>query len=224
MAYTMLKKSLLTALLASVCVGAHAMQVTNMTAGSGTFQTIYTVGTTTNLVGSNWANVQNPTANLVGGFVTLGQITTNSFNGQYVYGFTSDGSTAPYGGTASGISAPVPSFSVTATGATTGTITGNLSAWSTYWNGYNANQGPTDSLGNPISVTGTWDPATGVYNLSWTSLTTLSGGGTVTGTWTMTGIATAVPEASDTAMMLVGLTLLGSVASLRRRRKTTHRL
>lgn len=218
MDHAILKKVLLTVVLGGVAVGAQAMQVQNMTAGSGTFSATYWSPTQTDLVGSNWANTQNPTANLVGGFVNLGQISTNEFNGQYVFAFTSDGTTAPDGGTPTGVSASVPSFAVTATGTTTGTISGNLSAWTIYYGGYNANQGPTDSVGNPVPVAGTWDPATGIYNLAWTSFTTLSNGDTVTSSWTMSGVATPVPEASDAAMMLVGFTLVGIMASVRRRR------
>ncbi len=218
MDHAILKKALLTVVLGGVAVGAHAMQVQNMTAGSGNFSATYSSPSSTSLVSSTWANTQNPTANLVGGFVNLGQISTNEFNGQYVFAFTSDGTTAPYGGTPTGISAPVPNFTVTATGTTTGTISGNLSAWSIYYGGYNANQGPTDAAGNPVPVTGTWDPATGAYNLSWTSFTALSNGDTVTSAWTMSGVATPVPEASDAAMMFVGFTLVGAMASVRRRR------
>lgn len=217
MYHSLLKKTALTVALAGMAVSAQAMQVQTMTAGSGTFQDNYVSPSQTSLVGSSWANTADPAANLVGGFVNLGQISTNQFNGYYVYAFTSDGTTAPDGGTPTGVSAPVPSFTVTATGATTGTISGNLSSWTVYYAGDNNNQGPTDANGNPISVSGTWDPATGVYNIAWTSFTALSGG-TLTSSWTMTGTATPVPEAPTSAMMLVGLALLGTVTSIRKRR------
>ncbi|MHB8563010.1 MAG: hypothetical protein ACYDDA_03515 [Acidiferrobacteraceae bacterium] len=221
----MLRKTLLAAALASVALNAHAMQVQNMTAGSGNYFVTFTSSGNSSSIGSDWANTGNPGANLVGGFVDLGQISTNlqTTNQQtgYPYAFTSDGTTAPYGGSATGFSAPAPSFTVTATGATTGTISGNLSAWTLYYSGVNYNQRPTDSAGNPIPVTGTWDPSTGAYTLSWGSSTTLSGGTTVTGSWQMVGIATPVPEAPTSAMMLVGLTLVGGITAVRRRRSSS---
>ncbi|MHB1913375.1 MAG: PEP-CTERM sorting domain-containing protein [Acidiferrobacteraceae bacterium] len=219
---TMLRKTLLAAALVGVALNAHAMQVQNMTAGNGNYFVTLASGSNSNSIGSNWTNTVNPGANLVGGFVNLGQISTNlqTANQQsgYPYAFTSNGTTAPDGGTATGFSAPVPSFTVTATSATTGTISGNLSAWTLYYSGVNYNQRPTDNVGNSIPITGTWDPSTGAYSLSWGSFTTLSGGTTVTSTWTMNGIATPVPEASTSAMMLVGLTLVGGMTVVRRRR------
>lgn len=211
-----LRQAALAVALASAAVNAYAATVTNMTVAGGTFSMgVFDSGQT-------WTNSGNPSANLVGGYNNLGTLFQFNGSGGAVMGFTGNGTTAPDGGTPV-TGGPVPTFD-----ATGSTITGNLSAWTVFWNGTNFNQGAS-----PVS--GTWNATTGAYNMSWSS--TIHGGpfSGQTGDWSFHGIATAgastptvpttpgtgptapVPEASTTAMMLVGLTLLGGLITRRRR-------
>lgn len=207
-----LKKTLFAIALAGCTASAYAATVSNMTVSGGTFAM---PGVTTGTV--NWTNSGNSSANLVGGYNQFG--TLFSFFGSNVKGFTGNGTTAPYGGTPVNGGA-VPSF--TTSGSTIG---GNLSAWTVYWNGTNFNQGA-----NPVS--GGWNPTTGAYNISWTSHIVGGPFNGFTGDWSFAGTATAaggtpipssgpspspVPEASTTAMMLAGITLLGALMTRRRR-------
>lgn len=212
-----LRKTAFVVVLTSTVVNAYAATVTNMTVAGGTFS----MGAFDS--GQNWTNTSNPSANLVGGYNNFGTLFQFNGSGGAVMGFTGDGTTAPDGGTAVA-GGPVPTFD-----ATGGAITGNLSAWTVFWNGTNFNQGAS-----PVS--GTWNGTTGAYNMGWSS--TIHGGpfNGQTGDWSFHGIATAgasspttgpttpgtgptspVPEASTTAMLLVGLTLLGGVVSRRRK-------
>ena len=122
--------------------------------------------------------------------------------------FTGDGSLTPFGGnTVDAVTGnlitggPVPSGSTTATA-----ISLDLSAFSANWNGSNFNQGHS-------AVTGTYDSATGVFNASWSLVNAEGPYNGFTSTWTVTGVAAAVPvpEASTYAMMLVGLGLIGGM-------------
>lgn len=209
-----LEKTLLAIILAGCTASAYAATVSNMTVTGGTFAM---PGVTTSTV--NWTNGGNPGANLVGGYNQFG--TLFNFFGSAAKGFAGSGTTAPYGGTPVN-GGPVPSFTTSGS-----TISGDVSAWTIYWNGTNFNQGA-----NPVS--GSWNPTTGAYNIAWTSHIVGGPFGGYTGDWSFTGMATAasgvptpspssgpspspVPEASTTAMMLAGLTLLGGLLTRRRR-------
>ncbi|MHB1950995.1 MAG: PEP-CTERM sorting domain-containing protein [Acidiferrobacteraceae bacterium] len=219
MKWMTLRQTAFAVALASAAVNAYAATVTNMTVAGGTFS----MGVFDS--GQNWTNTGNPSANLVGGYNNFGTLFQFNGSGGAVNGFTGDGTTAPYGGTPV-TGGPVPTFD-----ATGSTITGNLSAFTVFWNGTNFNQGA-----NPVS--GTWNATTGAYNVSWSS--TINGGpfNGQTGNWSLNGIATVgtstppptttpgtpgtgptapVPEASTTAMMLIGLTLLGGLVTRRRK-------
>lgn len=119
--------------------------------------------------------------------------------------FTGNGTMTPYGGTGSPLTGgPVPTGTATAN-----TISFDLSAFSANWNGNNFNQGHS-------AVTGNYDSGTGAFNGSWSLVNTEGPFQGFTSTWTVTGVATAVPEASTYTMMLVGLGLVGSMAVRRR--------
>lgn len=120
--------------------------------------------------------------------------------------FTGDGTVPPFGGntvdafTQNPITGgPVPSGTTTATA-----ISLDLSAFSANWNGSNFNQGHS-------AVTGAYDSATGAFNASWSLINTEGPYYGFTSTWTVTGVAAAIPEASTYAMMLVGLGLVGGM-------------
>ena len=196
------KPTLLALALAAVSSGAFAAPVTisDLTVTGGIFSM---PPFASNI---NWTN-PNASANFVGGYVQMGSLFP--FGSANVFGFTGDGTTAPYGGTPV-TGGPVPSGTVD---AATGTINLNLSAFTAEWNGTNFNQGsPT--------VTGTWDPTTGAYTASWSSLIVGGAFNGNTGYWTFNGTAVAapVPEASTYGMMVVGLGLVG--AAVMRRRKS----
>jgi hypothetical protein len=120
--------------------------------------------------------------------------------------FTGNGTMTPFGGnnidpvTGNPITGgPVPSGTATATA-----ISFDLSAFSANWNGNNFNQGHS-------AVTGTYASATGAFNASWSLVNAEGPFKGYTSTWTVTGVAAAVPEVSTYAMMLVGLGLVGGM-------------
>ncbi|MHB1586388.1 MAG: PEP-CTERM sorting domain-containing protein [Acidiferrobacteraceae bacterium] len=117
---------------------------------------------------------------------------------------------------------PAPGGAVAPSGTvdtTAGTISMNMQSWFADWNGNNFNQGTNNGNTASSSVaTGTYDPTTGAYSISWHSYITGGSFNGQIGYWTLTGNATtAVPEASTAAMMLVGLTLVGGIATRRRK-------
>ena len=74
-----------------------------------------------------------------------------------------------------------------------GTISLDLGSWFAFWNGNSFNQGNH-------TVTGTYDPATGDYDISWQSLIT---GGPFDGNigfWNLTGVVTAGPAGPVTTV------------------------
>jgi hypothetical protein len=91
----------------------------------------------------------------------------------------------------------VPPPSVVANGST---LSGNLSSWGVGWNNQYFNQGapkPDGTLpGNTTAVTGTYDSATGAYELQWSSLIVGGPFNGFTGLWILAG--TFEPAASTT--------------------------
>ena len=197
------KPTLLALALAAVSTGAFAapVAISDLTISSGAFGFSPSYG-------SNFGAV---TLGLPGGNIVSGYGSQSNlflFNGSPVSVYTGDGTTTPFGGTAvSG--GPVPSGTID---SATNSISLNLSAWTANYQTQNFNQGSS-------AATGTWNPGTGAFTASWSSL--IQGGiyNGVTGYWTVTGTAMAapVPEASTYGMMVVGLGLVG--AAVMRRRK-----
>lgn len=69
-----------------------------------------------------------------------------------------------------------------------GTLTADLSSWDWWWGATHTNQGaPRVSTGNP-APTGTYDPASGAYTLSWNSLIVAGPFDGFTGEWTLVGL------------------------------------
>lgn len=94
-----------------------------------------------------------------------------------------------------------------------GTIAVNVSSF--FITSFGADYTSAGSLNNGIA-TGTWNPVTGAYTMS---IVSIDVGGFTDGfsrTWTFSGTATPVPEASTYGMLLVGL---GCVVLITRRRK-----
>lgn len=117
--------------------------------------------------------------------------------------FTGNGAIKPFGGTLY-TGGPVPSGTAMAT-----LISVDLSAFSASWNGNNFNQGNS-------TVLGTYDSASGAFNATWSMVNAEGPFQGFTSTWSVAGVATAVPEASTYTMMLVGVGLVGSMAVRRR--------
>jgi len=177
----MMKKTILSALLVLTAAAADAavMNVTNMTAVQGT----YSLASSSAI---SWSNTQNPSANLVTGYVNLGAVTEFFF--RPLVAMTQDGSMGASGG-------PVVTAVVD---DAAGTITADLSAWTSLWNGIMQNEGDAN-------VTGTWNALTGEYFLSWSNAHI---GGATNGflaSWTMYGTASAVPVPAAVWLFVSGL-------------------
>jgi len=136
-----------------------------------------------------------PGQNLIGAYTSLGE--QFQFNGYPALYYTGDGSMAPYGG--------IPVAGGPAVSATVdkslGTLTVDLSSFTVHWGGNNFNQGDA-------SITGSWDPQTGVYHIGWSHTLISQTFNPPTYHYTMTGIA-AVPEPAAAALMLAALGLIG---------------
>lgn len=201
----MYAKLLILPLLAAILLPAHAAthQATHMSVTGGTF-TAYDPASSQSTPMATWSNTQNPGANLVGGYVNLGEV--SYFFGLPMYLFTGDGSTSPYAATGTPPwGGPVPSAALDDTAHT---ITANLSALTWSWSLSLFSQGNPDAQG-------TWDPSTGVYHLAWESPFALGYNfDGLVGMWTMTGVA-AIPEPATYAMLLTGIGLVS--AAIRRK-------
>ncbi len=161
-----------------------------------------------------------------GTYGTTNTLTNFSFFGTPVYTYTAaqenqcvPGSTCTTSG--NGLIPGGPYAAPTGTVDTTaGTITMNLPSWVASWNGTDFNQGTNNgSTSSSTVATGTYNASTGAYVVDWHSFITGGSFNGQTGYWQLSGNVTtaAVPEASTAAMMLVGLTLVGGVATRRRK-------
>lgn len=189
-----MRKMAVAAVLAAASVAAQAVPLaaTTMHADTGTFD----VG--------GYTSAPNPWSFAGADIELIGAINTefgSSFTwfnccGSILSG-DATGTYAPYGSV--GVPGGNPISAVV--DAETATITVDLSSWIFYWNGSYVN------LGTP-SATGTWDPASGAYNIGWSATWV---GGPFDGqmaNWSLQGVA-LVPEASTYALMLAGLGLVG---------------
>lgn len=138
-----------------------------------------------------------PGANLVGDYVTPIFDTVIMGDSQLLY--TAAANLNPKGiGPAAGTipGGPVPSGTLD---AILGSITVDMSSW------FAAHHAMDQNLGG--TATGSWDPVTKDYEMSWSA--TLTQGQQMGNqvTWTLTG--SAIPEPAGTALFLSGLGLLG---------------
>lgn len=190
-------KILVAALIAAASMNAQAVapNVVDMTVTGGTF-------VMTGVGGGSWGAL--PGVDLVDGYTNLGNL-FNFFGGpvQYYTAAHNDGSTNTVAGLLTG--GPVPSAYAD---AVNGTLTADLSSLIAEWNGTEFVQGNT--------ATGTWNSVTGVYSISWSRLIVGGPFSGFTGSYTMTGIANAVPEPETYAMMLAGLGMVGFVGMRRK--------
>ena len=205
---------LLGAILVSLAAGVQAtiLQIDQMNITGGTLdagkgvQSLDVIGPNTNLVGGY---IGNGTPNDPDSIVQVSQ-----FTGFPILTYTAaanlDDSPAP--GTIPG--GPVPTGLLD---TVTGTISMDLSSWFMTWNGnqMNAGTGKNDGVTSALA-TGTWNPITGEYFLSWTSQVT----GTLTGTsfWELSGTATPSAVPVPPAVWLFGSGLLGLVGAARRKK------
>jgi hypothetical protein len=160
----------------------------------------------------------NSNTNLIGGYInkdTGGAISETNFNGmgqnpaaptQYVYTAASNinhnnHSEAPAPGTHLGDSVPSGTVDDVA-----GTITMDLSSWF-------ANHGKMDQNLGSANAAGTWDVATGEYDLSWTAFLTQGSGAAnplASVTWNLQGnVLETSPVPVPGAVWLMGTALLG---------------
>ena len=121
-------------------------------------------------------------------------------------------------------------YTTAASAATIDTLTNqftiNLATFTTDWDGPRCPplQFPTCSgiAQNPAgdTVTGTWDPITHEYSVSWDSYIPGHPFPEATGSWTMSGVA-VVPEPQQWVLMLAGIGMLGGLV-LRHRKSSAH--
>ena len=209
-------KLLLGAILIPLAAGAQAailpidqMNITGGTldAGKGV-QSLDVIGPNTNLVGGY---IGNGTPNDPGSIVQVSQFTGTPIL-TYTAAANLDNSPAP--GTIPG--GPVPTGLLDTVAET---ISMDLSSWFMTWNGnqMNAGTGKNDGVTSALA-TGTWNPITGEYFLSWTSQIT----GTLSGTsiWELSGTATPSAVPIPAAVWLFGSGLVGLLGVARRKRTT----
>lgn len=164
-------------------------------------------------------------ANLVGGY--LGNATSGVVSGLWygtpanLYTASSNiGSTFMSAGSIQGGAVPSGTLDNIA-----GTIAMDLSAVFVYWGSADFHQGTgkIDGVTSPFA-TGTWDPNSGLYSLSWTSniAPDVCGplGPTCSATYTLEGYAVASAVPAPTAVYLFGSGLIG-LAGFARKRKAS---
>ena len=97
-----------------------------------------------------------------------------------------------------------------------GTITMDLSSWFMNWNNndIHAGTGKADGFTSALA-TGTWDPVTGAYSLSWLSLTGTGPKAGLESSFMLEGTASTVPV--PPAIWLFGSGLIGLIGVARRK-------
>lgn len=167
-----------------------------------------------------------PDTNLVGGYIGnggLGLLATtpdpNGIVGAQFSGFPINvytaasnlGDTSTSTGTQLGGAVPTGILDDVA-----GTITMDLSSWFLNWNDNDIHAGTGKVDGSTSALaTGTWDPVTGAYSLSWLSLTGLGPKAGLVSSFTLEGVVSAVPIPS--AIWLFGSGLLGIIGMTRKK-------
>ncbi|MFC1773855.1 VPLPA-CTERM sorting domain-containing protein [Pseudomonadota bacterium] len=203
------------AILISLVVGAQAailpigqMNITGGTldTGAGFTQPFDTIGPNTNLVSGY---IGNGTLDDPDSIVRIEQFSASPIQ---TYTAFSNLENSPTPGTLPG--GPVPTGQLD---TIAGTISMDLSSWFMTWQGnqMNAGTGRNDGITSAFA-TGTWNPTTGEYAMTWTSqiIGTLSG----TSVWELNG--TAMPSAVPipAAAWLFGSGLLGLVGMAKRKK------
>lgn len=142
---------------------------------------------------------------------------------------------------ASTFAGPAVAYTKTALSAVVDTATnsiavnfGNIdSAFAVDWNGgafctpprpdcLDVAQGPLpSSAGADAVATGSWDPLTRAFSVTWTRLNNGHPFDNFTSTWTWEGVAQPVPEPGAFGLLLTGLAMLAA-AALRRGRASTR--
>ncbi|MFV1998506.1 MAG: VPLPA-CTERM sorting domain-containing protein, partial [Acidiferrobacterales bacterium] len=168
-----------------------------------------------------------PNTNLVGGYIGDGgvglpattpdpdSIVAAQFSGFPINVYTAAsnlGGNSPAGSIAGG---PVPTGTLD---DVAGTITMDLSSWFFNWNDSDlqAGTGKADGVTSTFA-TGVWDPVSGLYTLSWQSLTGLGPTPGLVTFISLSGVASPVPVPA--AAWLFGSGLLSLVGISRRRKK-----
>jgi hypothetical protein len=175
------------------------------------------IGPNTNLVGGY---IGNGGAGLSAGTADSGGIVGAQFSSIPINIYTAssnlgDDNTAT--GTQSGGAIPAGTLNDVA-----GTITMDLSSWFMNWNNSDVHAGTGKSDGiTSAFATGTWDPVTGDYNLSWQSLTGLGPKAGLTSSFTLEGTVSAVPI--PPATWLFGSGLLGLFGFIKRKKRYNYK-
>lgn len=97
--------------------------------------------------------------------------------------------TASTDGTAQNVGLPRPSGTVDTVNST---ITLNIPSWIAFWNGNSFAQGPTTPGGTRIDATGTYNPSTQAYSISWDALVVGGAFDGQTGHWSIQGTVNLV--------------------------------
>ena len=233
MKFAMTKIAALT-VMAVASTGAHAIAVTNMSVTGGSF---FMAGFTASPIpygnygtgaaeligyhnGSGGANVANTAFDPAG---TVGFLFGAPGPNLKVNTYTAATNVGD-AGSAAGTLAGGPAVSASVTSFTNGsTITVDLRSFFANYNGTDFNQGSgKDALGNldgsfALGTLSGCVAGTCNYSVGWDSFIVGGPFGGNTGSWVLSGVAVAVPEASTYGMMLAGLGLVGGMVARRRK-------